>query len=156
MAHGKPGSVDPGQGRRTISIQLVIVAGLVAWLKVYLPRSERRKAAAEAAERERKIEAFFANMVIEDAREVAGPDGETLHPQRLRATLSSSEVEQVLGAPRISNPDFRGGQHLTWIGTTHRLEAAFNKGRLYSLRIEDLRTEHGTVVFESSAYWQAF
>jgi hypothetical protein len=52
--------------------------------------------------------------------------------------------------------DFRGGQHLTWIGPRHRLEASFDKGRLYALTLTDLQTGHGMQVFESSAEWRAF
>lgn len=141
---------------RLVAIQVVIVAGVVTWIKVYVPRSERRKAASVAAEREKKIDAFFTSVVIEDAREVKGPGGKVRHPQRLRWIPTASEVEQTLGAPGLSRPDFQGGQHLTWTGTAHQLEAAFDRGRLYSLRFEDVRTGHGTVVFESSAYWQTF
>ena len=52
--------------------------------------------------------------------------------------------------------DFRGGQHLTWIGTRHKLAASFNKGRLYALTFTDLTTGHGMQVFESSAQFRSF
>jgi hypothetical protein len=77
-------------------------------------------------------------------------------PQRLRLTPEVAEVERQLGAPEQTMTDFRGGQHLTWIGTRLKLEASFNKGQLYALTITDLKTGHGEQVFESSALWRAF
>lgn len=146
--------------RKAIVIQVLIVAGLVVWFKVYLPRMQRAKAASEATKREGKIAAIFQSLVVEDAsREVEVPaaSGETrAHPQKLRSTPPVSEVEQALGLPGTITPDFRGGQHLTWTGTEHKLEASFSNGRLYCLRLEDLRTGHGTMVFESSWYWRPF
>lgn len=143
---------------KAIVVQLVIVAGLLLWAKVYVPRMDRARAAAETAERERKIEAFAQFMIVEDATrevQVAGENGATSrHPQQLRRTASLDEVQQALGAPTAEFPDFRGGQHLTWRGSSHQLEAAFDKGRLYSLRFEDLHTGHGVMVYESSLYWQ--
>jgi hypothetical protein len=65
-------------------------------------------------------------------------------------------VEQALGLPGMVTVDFRGGQHLTWTGTQHQLEACFSNGRLYCLRLEDLRTKHGMTVFESSWSWHPF
>jgi hypothetical protein len=146
--------------RRVILIQLVIVAGLVGWLKIYLPRMQRAKAASEAAECERRIETLYQFLVVDDLnRQIEAPDasGEKhAHPQNLRSTPSVREVEQALGLPGMVTGDFRGGQHLTWTGTNHRLEASFSGGRLYCLRREDLRTGHGIMVFESSWHWRPF
>jgi hypothetical protein len=145
---------------RVIVVQVVILAGLLVWFKVYLPSRDRARAAGEAAAREKKIEEVFRSLVVEDpSRQVRQPGlngGAPVHPQKLRAVVSRAEVEQILGVPQTSTSDFRGGEHLVWIGTEHKLEAAFDKGRLYSLRIEDLRTGHGSMVFEQSWYWQTF
>ncbi len=72
------------------------------------------------------------------------------------------DVEQVgvhngsCGLPDRRTIDIRGGLHITWTGTGHALEAAFDHGRLYCLRHEDLRTGHGALVFESSDAWHPF
>jgi hypothetical protein len=152
---------DSGSVRtRTIIVQLLIVAGLVGYFEFFLPRIRRNKAAAEAQERELRIETFFQSAIVEDAsRDVERPaesGGGRAHPQRLSETLSVSEVEQALGAPDESTTDFRGGLHLPWVGTAHKLEAAFDKGRLYCLKREDRRTGHGAMVFESSSAWHPF
>jgi hypothetical protein len=143
---------------KAIVVQVVIVAGVLFWVKFYVPRMGRARAAAETAERERKIEAFAQFMIVEDASrevKVTGEDGATpQHPQQLRNTASPDEVQQALGAPTTEFTDFGGGQHLTWTATTHQLEVAFVKGHLYSLRFEDLHTGHGVMVYESSLYWQ--
>jgi hypothetical protein len=144
---------------RIILIQLGIVAGLVAWYKVYVPRMERERAAAEAEARAKRIEAFVPAMIVEDtSREVEAPGtgGEKRHPEKLRRTPSVEEVEQALGAPDERVTDFRGGLHLTWMSERLKLEASFNQDRLYCLRTENRRTGHGELVFESSWSWQAF
>jgi hypothetical protein len=66
------------------------------------------------------------------------------------------EVVQALGLPGRRTVDFRGGLHMTWTGTAHSLEAAFDRGLLYCLRRENLRTGHGAFVFESSGAWHPF
>ena len=71
------------------------------------------------------------------------------HPQRLRSTFSPQEAESTLGVPDATTTDFGGGQHLTWLGTTHKLEASFNAGRLYCLALEDRATGHGVLVYDS-------
>ncbi len=152
---------DSGRVRwRIILIQLAIVAGLVAFYKLFLPHWERLEAARQAAERERKIEAFFQEVVVEDtAHEIDVPGegaGAKRHPQRLRATLTLGEVEAALGAPDVASTDFRSGQHLTWIGTTHQMEGSFNLGRLYGLAREDRSTGHGVMVFESIWAWHPY
>jgi hypothetical protein len=152
---------DSGRVRwRIILIQLAIVAGLVAFYKLFLPHWERMEAARQAAERERKIEAFFRKVVVEDtAHEIDVPGegaGAKRHPQRLRATLTLAEVEAALGAPDVASTDFRSDQHLTWIGTTHKMEGSFNVGRLYGLAREDRATGHGVMVFESISTWHAY
>jgi hypothetical protein len=145
---------------RIILIQAAILAGLVAFFKVYLPHFERERAARAAAERERRIEAFFPKAVVEDTtHEVAVPlDGAIVkrHPQRLRATLSVEDVEAQLGAPDVSTTDFRGGQHLTWIGATHKILGSFNAGRLYCLTYEDRSSGHGVMVYDSIWSWHPY
>jgi len=144
---------------RIILIQLGIVAGLVAWYKIYVPRMERERAAAEAEARSKRIAAFVPAMVVEDTSrevEVPGTGGEKRHPQKLRSTPTVEEVEQALGAPDGRVTDFRGGLHLTWTSERLKVEASFNQDRLYCLRTEDRRTGHGALVFESSGSWQAF
>ena len=145
---------------RVILVQVAIVAGVIAWYKLFLPGIQEDRAAAEAARREQKIEALVQSMVIEAAgRENDTPEtpGSTRQrPQRLRFTPPVDEVQQELGAPDTSMTDFRGGQHLTWVGTSHSLELSFDKGRLYALTLTELKTGHGMQVFESAAQWRAF
>ena len=149
-----------GMPKRVIVIQLVIIAGLFAFIKIYLPRMEKTKAAARLDERESRIKEFFKSVVVDaSGRSVAPPSANgnmPSHPQTLRSTPSMQDVEQALGAPDTSSTDFRGGLHLTWTGTLHRLEGSFNRGRLYCLTLTNLRTGHGESVFESSASWQSF
>jgi len=145
---------------RVFLIQLAILACLLGFFKLYLPHLERERTAQRAAERERKIESFFQAEVEEDAtREIdVNLNGVVVrrHPQRLRAAPPITEVEAALGAPDTSATDFRGGQHLTWIGTAHQLQAAFNQGRLYCLAREDRSTGYGVMVFESPEAWHTY
>lgn len=145
---------------KAMVIQAVVVAGLIAWFKFGLPGIRRAQGAADVAEREQRIEGFVGEMIVADpSRTVETPaaDGEArAHPERLSGTLSLEEVERALGAPETSATDFRGGEHLTWTGTRHRLEASFDKGRLYALTLTDLKTGHGSTVLESSAQWRPF
>jgi hypothetical protein len=149
-----------GVKAKAIIVQLAIVAGLIAYLKVYIPRVRKERAVSEAQQREKKIESLFQSMAVEDpSREVALPsDGgkKLVHPQKLRSLATVEDVEQALGAADVRSGDFRGGLHLTWIGTDHKLEAAFNGDRLYCLRMEDRQTGHGALVFESSLNWVPF
>ena len=146
--------------KRLIAIQLAILACLAAFYFFYLPYRPKSRAAAEAQERELRIEALFQSLVVEDARsevELPGTGGKVrVHPQRLNCTPAVDEVVQALGLPDRRTADFRGGLHMTWTGTAHSLEAAFVRGRLYCLRREDLRTGHGALVFESSVEWRPF
>ncbi len=146
--------------KRVIIIQLAILAGLAAWFKLALPRIEKARAESRAAEREQRLMEFFqANVLDDPSREVEVPAGSAdshAHPQRLRAIVGVQDVMQALGVPDARTSDFRGGVHLTWRGTQHTLEAAFNQGRLYCLRLEDRQTGHGALVFESSLYWHPF
>jgi len=143
-----------------ILIQVGIVLLLIAWFKIALPGIERARAASLAATREAKIQDLFQSVVVEDTdREVETPgeNGPTLaHPQRLRITPSADDLERALGPATSFYVDFRQGRHLVWIGTEHKLEASFDKDRLYCLRIENLRTGHGSLVFDSGAQWQGF
>lgn len=145
---------------RVILIQLVILAGLLTFFRFYLPHRERVQATQAVADREQKIEDFFKQAVVTDAtHEIAVPlNGAVVkrHPQRLRTTLHVDEVEARLGAPDQSTTDFRGGEHLTWIGSTHKLEAAFNAGLLYCLSYEDRKTGQGVMVFESIWSWHPY
>jgi hypothetical protein len=145
---------------RVIVIQLVIlvvVAGVFAYVKVYAPKLEKSREAAQVAERESRIEDFFDSMVAEDSsRTVEAPGAGQTHPQSLRSTPDVGDVEQTLGGPDTSSTDFAGGLHLGWIGTTHTLEAAFNRGELYALSFKNNQTGHGVNVYKSSAQWQPF
>jgi hypothetical protein len=58
--------------------------------------------------------------------------------------------------PDSATTDFRGGQHLQWLGTTHQLEDSFNAGRLYCLQLQDRTTGHGVMVFDSFAAWHPY
>ena len=144
--------------KRVMAIQFAILAGLAAFYFLYLPYRTKSQAKAEVQERELKIEALFQSLVVEDAHsevEVLGTEGKA-HPQKLNRTPAVDEFVQELGLPGQRMADFRGGLHITWTGTAHSLEAAFDHGRLYCLRHEDLRTGHGALVFESSAAWRPF
>lgn len=142
---------------KAILVQLVIVAGVLVFYRFYLPGMEKRKAAADLADRERRIQAFARTMIVPDtSREITAGANAGQHPQKLLRQDSVDEVEGALGAPASESPDFRGGQHLTWTGTDHRIEAAFDRGILYNLMYEDLHTGHGMTVYESGAYWQTY
>ena len=146
--------------KRLIAIQFAILASLAAFYFLYLPYREKSRAAAQAQDRELKIEALFQSLVVEgggDEVELPGTGGKAhAHPQRLCRLPEVDEFIQALGLPDRRMTDFRGGLHLTWTGTAHSLGACFDRGRLYYLRREDLRTGHGTMVFESSVAWCPF
>ena len=78
------------------------------------------------------------------------------HPQKLREAFTVEEAETALGLPDVATTDFRGGQHLTWIGATHQLTGSFNLGRLYCLGWEERATGHGVMVFESIWAWHPY
>jgi hypothetical protein len=144
--------------KRLMAIQFAILASLVAFYFLYLPYRTKSEAKADAQEREQNIEALFQSLVVEDTHsEVEATEaGGKVHPQRLNRLPAVGEFVQTLGLPDRRTTDFRGGLHITWTGTAHSLEAAFDGGRLYCLRREDLRTGHGALVFESSAAWRPF
>jgi hypothetical protein len=145
---------------RAILIQLLTVVGLIVIYMLYLPHRARDLAGQAAAAREQNINALFQDSVVEDStHEISVPlQGVivTRHPQRLRTTFSPREVESLLGAPDATTLDFRGGQHLTWLGTAHKLEASFNAGRLYCLTLEDRSTGRGVLVYESFRNWHPY
>lgn len=152
---------DPGRAPwRVITIQVLILLGLVALYKIYLPYHLRRLAEREAATREQRINAFFRDAVEEDqTREISVPlGGEVVkrHPQRLREMFSPQQVESILGVPDASTTDFRGGQHLTWLGSSHKLEVSFDAGRIYSLVLEDRATRHGALIYASPDLWHPY
>jgi hypothetical protein len=146
--------------RRVIAIQLLIIAGLVAYYQLYLPHRARELAGRATATREEKILALFQDSVVEDSqREISVPLEGTIvkrHPQRLRITFSPREAEAELGVPDAHTNDFRGGYHLEWLGAAHKLEASFNAGRLYCLALEDRTTGHGVLVYESLSSWHPY
>jgi hypothetical protein len=143
-----------------MATQFALLASLAAFYFLYLPYRSRSRAAAKAQERELKIEALFQSLVVEDTGgevELPGTGGEVRqHPQRLSRMPAVDEVIQSLGLPDRRTTDFESGLHVTWTGTAHSLEASFDRGRLYCLRREDLRTGHGALVFESSVAWHPF
>lgn len=145
---------------RAILIQLLILSGLVVFYKLYLPYHVRDLAGRAAAAREQKIMALFQGSVVEDStHEISVPQEGVVvkrHPQRLRTLFSPREAESTLGVPDATTTDFRGGQHFTWLGTTHKLEASFIAGRLYCLTFEDRATGHGAMVFESIWSWHPY
>jgi len=145
---------------RFIVIQVLIVLGLIIFLKVYLPYRSRNLAAQAATSREQRIISLFQDSVEEDlTQEISVPlEGAIVkrHPQRLRSTFSREEAEARLGPPRTIFTDFGGGEHLTWIGTSHKFEAAFNAGRLYCLTLEGRGTGHGVLVYESPLAWHPY
>lgn len=145
---------------RLFLIQLLVLAAILISIKLYIPRHERSLAAQASVAREEKINALFHDSILEDtSREVSVPlDGAMVkrHPWRLRTTFSPREAESALGVPNTSAVDFRGGQHLTWIGTSHKVEAAFDAGRLFCLTWEDLATHHGEQVYDSEDQWRPY
>ena len=145
---------------RTFTIQVLALAGLGLFLKFYLPHRAREAAAHAAAVRDHRIVALFQDSVVEESkREVSVPlEGAIVkrHPQRLCTVFSPQDAESQLGAPDAATTDFRGGQHLTWLGATHKLEASFNAGRLYALSLEDRATGHGVLVYESIWSWHPY
>ena len=145
---------------RIFGIQLLALVGLAVFLKFYLPHRARHLAAQAAAAREQKITALFQHSVADDStREISVPlQGKIVqrHPQRLQRVFSPQEAESELGAPDAAVTDIQGGQHLTWLGTTHKLEASFHAGRLYALSLEDRATGHGVLVYESIWTWHPY
>jgi len=145
---------------RVIVIQVVILLGLVAFLKLYLPHHARELAHRATVDREQSINALFQDSVVEvTTHEISVPlEGAIVkrHPQRLHTTFSPQKAESILGVPDTSTTDFSGGQHLTWIGTAHKLGAAFNAGHLYCLTLEDRATGHGVLVYESPESWHPY
>jgi hypothetical protein len=156
LTHSDSGKIST----RLLIIQLALlatVAGVYAYVKVYLPQEEKSQAAAQIAQRESRIQDFFDSMVAEDpSRTVEAPGVGRTHAQSLKSTPDVAEVQQALGVPDTSTTDFAGGQHLTWIGTGHTLEGSFNRGLLYCLSIKDNSTGHGENVYAKSAQWQPF
>ena len=132
-----------GISKRVIVIQLAIIAVLVVFFKLYLPRMEKANEAARLNERESRIEKFFKSMVENSS---GGPQAQTL-----RGSPSMQKVEEILGAPDTSSTDFRGGLHLTWIGTRHSLECSFDKGQLYFLALTNRRTAQSVTASASSS-----
>ena len=145
---------------RAILIQVAIAAGLILWFKLGIPGLQKERNAQAAAELEGRIHDFIQSSVVEDSgRELPVPAESATgfsHPQHLQNTPSIEETKQSLGPADGFTSDIRGGVHIIWTGTQHKLEASFNKGRLYCLRVEDLRTGHGQLVFESSQDWRPF
>jgi len=145
---------------RVIAIQVLILLGLVALIKLYLPHRTRELARHAIVAREQSINALFQDSVVEDStHEISVPlDGTIVkrHPQRLRTTFSPQQAESTLGVPDTTTTDFSGAQHLMWIGSAHKLGAAFNAGHLYCLTFEDRATGHGVLVYESPDSWHPY
>ncbi|MFB3924133.1 MAG: hypothetical protein ACE145_20615 [Terriglobia bacterium] len=145
---------------RAILVQVVIVAGVIAWYKIFWPGIQKERAAAERARRDAKIAAFVESAVVEaagrenDAPSSSGQAG--ARPQRLRLTPSADEAQAALGAPDTSMTDFAGALHLTWIGNTNSLELAFDKGRLYALTLTERKSGRGWTAYENPAMFRAF
>lgn len=145
---------------KAILIQVAIAAGLILWFKLGIPGLQKERNAEAAAELDGRIHDFIQSTVAEDpGRELPVPaanaEGNS-HPQRLQNTPSIEETKRAMGPADGYTSDIRGGVHIIWTGTQHKLEASFNNGRLYCLRVEDLRTGHGALVFESSRNWRPF
>jgi hypothetical protein len=145
---------------RVILIQVAIAIGLILWLKLGIPRLQKERNAEAAAQLEGRIHDFIQSTIVEDSgHELPVPGASAQgysHPQHLHNTPSTEEVKQALGPADGYTSDIRGGVHIIWTGAEHKLEASFNNGRLYCLRVEDLHTGHGTLVFESSQDWRPF
>ena len=155
-----PSAITGSTRWRVFLLQLLLVAGAIAVYKLYLPRRDRELARRAVANREQHIQEMFQAWVEEDmAREIPNPPAGTpvnQHPERLRTPLSPQQAEAALGTPDTTTTDFRGGQHLIWLGASHKLEASFNAGRLYCLSLEDRATGHGALVYESFALFHPY
>ncbi len=156
-------SIDLNNTRnRAILVQVAILIGLIVFYKLALPRIQQARQASEAAQREEKIVSFIHSVAVKDGgstdQPASGAEGDASdgRPEHLRVTPQVGEVEQELGAPQEYMNDFMGGEHLTWIGTRHKLVASFTKGQLYAVTLTNLKTGHGMQVFESSAQWRVF
>jgi hypothetical protein len=145
---------------KAILIQVAIAAGLILWFKLGIPGLQKERNAEATAELEGRIHDFIQSTIVEDSgRELSVPAARAegySHPQRLQNIPSIEEAKQVLGPADGYTSDIRGGVHIIWTGTQHKLEASFNNGRLYCLRVEDLHTGHGILVFEASQDWRTF
>ena len=145
---------------RVFVIQLLVLVGILLFLKFYLPHRRQVSTQKAIQTREEKITALFHQSVEEDTeQEIAVPiDGTVVqrHPKRLRVFFGPEEIEATLGVPDSTTTDFRGGQHLTWLGTGHRLEASFESGRLYCLGLENRATGRGELVYESYPMWHPY
>ena len=145
---------------RVIGIQVLILLGIIVFFKLYLPHHARDLAQRAATAREQKINALFQDSVVDDStQEISVPlEGMIVkrHPQRLRLTFSPHETESKLGVPDAATSDFAGGQHLTWLGNAHKLEASFNAGHLYCLAFEARATGHGVLVYDSPESWHPY
>ena len=144
---------------KAILIQLAIAVGLLVWFKLALPKIQEARASEAVERREQSIRAFYQSMVIDQSGSPDEPAAKSDPPagrRRLKSMPAVGDVERSLGSPDRSMTDFRGGQHLTWMGTEHRLEASFNKGTLYALTWTDLRSGHGETVQEWTAQYQEF
>jgi hypothetical protein len=143
---------------RAIAIQLGIAGVLTVWFLVAWPQLKKEWAEGETARKEQKILSLVRSVVAEDPARDA-PNGSLpgfAHPQRLVSTPTESDVKAALGPTDGFSGDFRGGVHMTWIGTDHIVEASFDKQRLYCLKLENRHTGHGEMVFESSLEWRTF
>jgi hypothetical protein len=144
---------------KAILIQLAIAVGLVVYFKIALPRIEKARATEAAERREKAIRGFYQSVVIDEPGSPDEPAAKSDPPaarRRLKITPAVGDVEQTLGLPDARMTDFRGGQHLTWTGTAHKLEASFNKGSLYAITWTDLGSGHGETVQEWSAQYRKF
>ncbi|MGE5327199.1 MAG: hypothetical protein ACM3NO_09190 [Deltaproteobacteria bacterium] len=136
---------------RIILTQIVIVVLLLGFYKLALPRIQKAREASATEEREQRMMDFVQSVVVD-----VGSGDESKTPQRLRVTPQVHDVELELGAPQESMNDALGGQHLTWIGTRHKLMGSFDKGKLYAVSVTDMKTGHGRQIFESSAQFRPF
>ena len=141
-----------------ILIQVVFIAAVIVMYWFGVPAIRKGRARAAAEDREQALTAFFQSVTIEvggSGNQAAG-EAQGGVAKRLRETPEVEEVEQQLGAPGQTMVGYGGAQHLTWMGTRHKLQASFNKGQLYALTLTDLKTGHGEQVYKTSAYWRAF
>ena len=141
-----------------ILIQVVFIAAVIVMYWFGVPAIRKARARAAAEDREQALTAFFQSVTIEvggSGNQAAG-EAQGGVAKRLRETPEVEEVEQQLGAPGQTMVGYGGAQHLTWMGTRHKLQASFHKGQLYALTLTDLKTGHGEQVYKTSAYWRAF
>lgn len=84
--------------KRMMAIQFAVLASLAAFYFLYLPYRSGSRSAAEAQERELKIEALFQSLVVEDAHsevEVTGTRGNPVNDRSELHTIVHIDADTL-------------------------------------------------------------